>query len=165
MDMNLQKEQFSNAYLQAVTSVAGYSLYQPAVDDDSVDWGIAASGTIGQVRSPRLELQLKSTSRDVIGTREIRYPLKLKNYDELRLDEFVIPRILLVVLLPENLADWIQQSEDELCLRYCGYWVSLRGMPATPNTATVTVTLPRANRFTPDALQSILQCIGEGQKP
>ena len=35
MDINLQKEQFSNAYLQAVASVAGYSLYKPNVDDDS----------------------------------------------------------------------------------------------------------------------------------
>jgi hypothetical protein len=35
VDINQQKEQFSNAYLQAITSVAGYSLYKPAVDDDS----------------------------------------------------------------------------------------------------------------------------------
>jgi len=37
MDINQQKEQFSNAYIQAVASVAGYSLYKPNVDDDSVD--------------------------------------------------------------------------------------------------------------------------------
>ena len=65
MEVNLQKEQFSNAYLQAVTAVAGYSLYKPFVDDDSVDWGIAAKGREGRIRSPRLELQLKSTSRNV----------------------------------------------------------------------------------------------------
>ena len=165
MDINRQKEQFSNAYLLAVATVAGYSLYKPAVDDDSVDWGIAASGEVGRVRSPRLELQLKSTSRDVLSAVELRYPLKLKNYDDLRLDKFVIPRILLVVFLPENRSDWLQQSEEELCLRYCGYWVSLRGMPETPNTATVTVTLPRVNLFTPNALQFIMQLIGEGYKP
>lgn len=49
MDINQQKEQFSNAYLQAVASVAGYSLYKPNVDDDSVDWGIAASGGTGRI--------------------------------------------------------------------------------------------------------------------
>ena len=53
METSQQKEQFSNAYLQAVTSVAGYSLYKPAVDDDSVDWGIAAKGIIGRIRAPR----------------------------------------------------------------------------------------------------------------
>lgn len=165
VDINQQKEQFSNAYLQAVVTVAGYCLYKPAVDDDSVDWGIAASGTIGRVRSPRLELQLKSTSRDILSDSELRYPLKLKNYDDLRPDEFAIPRILVVVLLSENLADWLQQSEEELCLRYGGYWGSLRGMPETQNTATVTIPLPRTNQFTPQALQSIMQLIGEGVKP
>ncbi len=44
MDINQQKEQFSNTYLQAVTTVAGYSLYKPSVDDDSIDWGAAKGG-------------------------------------------------------------------------------------------------------------------------
>ena len=61
MDINQQKEQFSNVYLQAVTTVAGYSVYKPSVDDDSVDWGVAAKGATGPIRAPRLELQLKST--------------------------------------------------------------------------------------------------------
>jgi len=59
VDINQQKEQFSNAYLQAITTVAGYSLYKPSVDDDSVDWGIAAKGVLGRIRAPRLELQLE----------------------------------------------------------------------------------------------------------
>ncbi|KYC38899.1 hypothetical protein WA1_33340 [Scytonema hofmannii PCC 7110] len=53
MDINQHKEQFSNTYLQALTSVAGYSLYKPFVDDDSVDWGIAAKGGEGIVRCLR----------------------------------------------------------------------------------------------------------------
>ncbi len=60
MDIRQQKEQFSNTYLQAITTVAGYSLYKPSVDDDSVDWGIAARGILGGKRSPRLELQPRS---------------------------------------------------------------------------------------------------------
>ena len=165
VDINQQKEQFSNAYLQAITTVAGYCLYKPAVDDDSVDWGIATTGVIGRIRAPRLELQLKSTSRDVIDDNAIHYPLKLKNYDDLRMADFVIPRILVVVLIPNNFADWLQQSEQELCMRYCGYWVSLRGMPETQNTTTVTVTIPRTNQFTVTVLQSIMQGIGQGVQP
>ena len=84
MNINLQKEQFSNAYIQAVTTVAGYSLYRPDIDDDSVDLGIAAKNVTGIIISPRLELQLKCTSRDLVDSNYIRYPLKLKNYGELR---------------------------------------------------------------------------------
>ncbi len=165
MDISQQKEQFSNSYLQAVTIVAGYSLYKPFVDDESVDWGIAASGGTGRIRSPRLELQLKCTSRELLDDNFIRYPLKIKNYDDLRMVNFAIPRILVVVLIPENLATWLTQSEEELCLKYCGYWVSLRGIPETPNTKTVTINLPRTNQFTVAALQSIMQCLSQGVQP
>jgi hypothetical protein len=165
VDINQQKEQFSNTYLQAITTVAGYSLYKPSVDDDSVDWGIAAKGVLGRIRAPRLELQLKSTSRELLDDTYLRYPLKLKNYDDLRLPDFAIPRILVVLVLPENLADWLHQTQKELCIRYCAYWISLRGMPETQNITTVTISLPRSNQFSVAALQSIMQRIGQGVEP
>jgi hypothetical protein len=165
VDINQQKEQFSNVYLQAVTTVAGYSVYKPSVDDDSVDWGVAAKGGTGPIRAPRLELQLKSTSRDIQDDNSIRYPLKLKNYDDLRMDNFAIPRILVVVLIPETPEDWLTQSETELCIRGCGYWISLRGKPETPNTNAVTVPIPRTNQFTVAALQSIMEGISQGVQP
>jgi hypothetical protein len=152
-------------YLQAVITVAGYSLYKPFVDDDSVDWGIAAKGGAGIVQAPRLELQLKSTSRDVLDDKVIRYPLKLKNYDDLILNNYATPRILVVVIVPENLQNWLKQTEEELCLRHCGYWLSLRGMPSTTNTTNITVTIPKINQFTVAALQSIMLGISQGVKP
>lgn len=165
MDINQQKEQFSNTYLQAVVTVAGYSLYKPSVDDDSIDWGITAKGGAGRIRAPRLELQLKSTSRDILDNKGIRYPLKLKNYEDLIWTDFAIPRILVVILIPENNLDWLKQSEEELCLRHCGYWLSLRGMPSTTNTVNITVTIPRNNQFTVAALQSIMLGVSQGVQP
>ncbi len=165
MDINQQKEQFGNSYLQAVTTVAGYSLYKPSVDDDSIDWGIAAKAGAGRIRAPRLELQLKSTSRDIIDEKSIRYPLKLKNYEDLIWTDLAIPRILLVILIPENNSDWLKQSEEELCLRHCGYWVSLRGMPSTTNTVNITVMIPRNNQFTVAALELIMLGISQGVQP
>jgi Domain of unknown function (DUF4365) len=165
VDINQQKEQFSNIYLQAVTTVAGYSVYKPFVDDDSIDWGVAAKGATGPIRAPRLELQLKSTSRDIRGDNFIRYPLKLKNYDDLRMDAFAIPRSLVVVLIPEKPEDWLTQSEAEICIRDCGYWLSLRGMPKTQNTSAVTINIPRTNQFTVVALQSMMEGISQGVQP
>ena len=164
MDINQQKEQFSNAYIQAVASVAGYSLYRPDVDDDSVDLGIAARGGTGPILSPRLELQLKCTSREILDSASVKYPLNLKNYNDLRINTLV-PRILVVVLVPDNLNEWLQQSEQELCIRYCGYWVSLRGQTATRNTTAVTVELPRSDRFTVEAIRGIIGRISLGGVP
>jgi len=129
-----------------------------------VDLGLASRGGTGPILSPRLELQLKCTSRDVLSESSVRYPLNLKNYNDLRINALV-PRILVVVLVPENLADWLVQSEDELLMRHCGYWVSLRGLPETPNTTTVTVELPRSNQFTVEAVVSMFQRISNGGLP
>lgn len=160
MDRGRQQEQFSLAYVRAVATVAGYSLYQPEVDDDSVDLGIAARGGNGALRSPRLEVQIKCTSTEVLFDREVRFGLKLKNYDDLRLPCHV-PRALVVVVVPDATEAWLSHSEDELILRRCGYWVSLLGRPESPNESKVTVHLPRTNLFSPAALQAMMVSVGE----
>jgi hypothetical protein len=165
MDENLQKEQFSNAYIRAVAAVAGYNVYKPEVDDDSIDWGIAARGGRGTLRSPKLELQLKCTASDIRGERHIAFPLKIKNYNELRHENYQVPRILVVVLVPSNTAEWIQQSEESLIMHKCGYWLSLRGRESVPNDDTITVHLSREQIFSVDQLCSVMDRIAQGGIP
>ncbi len=71
------------------------------------------------------------------------------------------PRILIVVTVPADVSDWTRHSEEELCLKRCGYWLSLRGDAPTANKATITVTIPRANAFTPRALETLMQRVAE----
>ena len=110
MDINQQKEQFSITYIRAIAAVAGYSLYRPEIDNDSVDLGILSRGGTGKIFSPRLELQLKCTARDVLEKNSIKYPLIIKNYHDLRVKSLV-PRILVIVLVPEKVTDWIKQNK------------------------------------------------------
>ncbi|MEG4807873.1 DUF4365 domain-containing protein [Microcoleus sp. F8-D3] len=163
MELNQRKELFSKAYVRAVTAVVGCSVDQPENDYDSVDLCIKAVDR-DPMQPHRLELQLKCTSRDVLDAQCVRYPLNVKNYNDLRVTAF-IPRLQVVVLVPENIGEWIQQSEQEMLLRHCAYWVSLRGMPETRNTNRITVELPRRNHFTPQALESIMQRISKGGFP
>ncbi|TAF99654.1 MAG: DUF4365 domain-containing protein [Oscillatoriales cyanobacterium] len=152
MELNQQKELFSKAYVRAVAAVAGFSIDPLELDFDSIDLQITAASGDGSVYFPELKLQLKCTSRDVIDG------------DYMRRNALV-PRILVVVLVPENLEDWLQQSEAELCMRNCAYWMSLRGQTETQNIANVTVSLPRSNQFTVEALKSMIQRISEGSLP
>jgi hypothetical protein len=92
----------------------------------------------------------------------IRYPLRLKNYNELRKSKTLTPRLLIVVLIPEHPDRWIQQSDAELCLRYCAYWMSLQEMPETSNTENVTVYIPRQQIFTVDTLKTLMQRVETG---
>lgn len=79
MDEALRKEQLSMAYIRAVAACAGFQVVRPEVDDDSVDGIIMAD--FG--RRPRLEIQAKATSQDMSSGDHIRFPLKVKNYNEL----------------------------------------------------------------------------------
>ncbi len=167
MHITQQQEQFSRAYIHAIASVAGFTIYTPQVDDDSIDLGIAQKGGRGTIRSPRLEMQLKCTYSHKLDSSlpHFNYPLKRKNYEDLRIPNVMIPRILVVVRVPEDITDWLcHHSEQRQSLRYGGYWLSLRGM-AHKNQSTITVSLPRSQQFTVDALQGIMQRISQGGLP
>lgn len=163
MDLNKQKEQFSIAYVQAVVAASGYNVYRMSVDEDSIDLGVAATGNLNLPRSPKLDLQLKCTAKDILHDGALHFPLEMKNYNDLRADSLV-PRLLVVLLVPEDVLNWLAQSEDELIMRRCCYWLSLRAAPAVDNTATVTVRVPRAQVFSPDALQGIMEKINNKEE-
>jgi len=155
MTENLQKEALSAAYVRFVAALAGVSVARPEVDDDSMDLILLASGEMSEA-SPALGLQLKATSDpSVIKEGRIAFPLGRKNYDDLRrLTRW--PRILVVLVLPEEPGEWVEQSEEQLVARRCAYWVSLRGLP-NRDQQSITVDLPRQNLFTPAAVRSLLE--------
>lgn len=165
MDLGQRKEQFSQAYLQAVASAAGFTLAEPKVDDDSVDWSISARGPFGALRSPRLDLQLKCTEVVANSNGYFNFPLKVKNYKDLRGTDLHIPRILVVVFVPDDVEYWIDQDEERLIIKHCAYWASLRNEPQTENRRTVSVQLPRRNQFTVASLTAMIRQIGNGGAP
>ena len=152
MDLNTQKSRFSLSYIEAVASHAGFQVEEVRVDFDSVDGTLKAD--FG--KRPRIEFQAKATARDVVRESNVHFPLSVKNYDDLRL-EAINPRILIVLVMPESIDEWINQSDEELCLPYCAYWVSLNGRPASSNQDTITVYLPLVNVFDSAQLTRMMQ--------
>jgi hypothetical protein len=157
MDLNKQKEQFSVAYVRAVVAAAGYNIGKMEVDEDSVDLTIAASRYFLPTRAT-IDLQLKCTADDKVLREEfIHFPLKTKNYNDLRTAR--LPHALVVVVVPPNVEDWLIQTEEEMVMRRCGYWLSLAGQPEIPNQVSVTVKIPRAQQFTSVALKDMMKTI------
>ena len=95
----------------------------------------------------------------------LRYALSIKNYNDLRHEDFLVPRILVVVVMPTDLDEWIELSDHETTVRRCGYWASLRGMGQTMNAESVTVTVPMSQQLSVQSLSSIMQRIGSGGLP
>lgn len=133
----------SKAYVQAIAGHAGYLCGSPSDPDrDSVDIQISAGGHM----RPKLDVQLKSTMNLRGNAEAFSYPLKLKNYNDLRI-ETQTPRILVILDLPDDRSSWLTTHVDQLVIRRCAYWVSLHGMPDTSNTTSVTLSIPRSNVF------------------
>jgi Domain of unknown function (DUF4365) len=166
MFITTQKEEFSYAFISAIASAAGYSFQIAPRPLDLVGVDVTITGLVspGSRRRSRLDLQLKCTSQDLLDNESIKFPLEIKNYNELRNDNpDDDPLLLVIVLVPDKVEEWLQQSETELCLKRCAYWVSLRGQPQTTNQTTVTVYLPRTNIFSVDALKTLMQRIADGE--
>lgn len=165
MDINAKKEQFSRAYVQAVAAVAGFSWSVPSVDDDSIDLTLSDRGGGGTVKSPKLDLQIKCHAHITPNQPTFSFDVKVKNYNDLRDTTVMVPRILVVVLVPDLIADWIQHTEPEMALRDCGYWISLHGYAATHNVQTVAVNIDRNRQFNPASLEQIMQRLRTGGLP
>lgn len=161
MEVNLCKEEFSYAYVAAVASVAGFSICRPMVDNDSIDIQFCSNKANSYCRSPRIEAQLKCTAVAQEKGKAVQYPLTIKNYNDLRAENVLVPRVLICVVLPsDSPCDWIDQNEEKLSLLRCGYWVSLNGYQSTNNSSSVTVEIPKEQIFDTGALTKLMANVG-----
>jgi Domain of unknown function (DUF4365) len=163
---NHRQEALSRAYVQAIAARCGMSVSLPNPDygidltlNDIEDFGgwHAESGS-------KLDIQAKSTARAGGTADVIRYDLDLRSYDVLCLPTTGNPRILVVLFLPLDESQWCSQSAEELILRHCAYWLSLRGRPPSTNRKSIRISLPRANVFSVEALRTIMNRIKAGEE-
>lgn len=162
---NHRQEGLCRAYIQAVAAQCGMSASTP-YPDYGIDMTlneIELSQGIHSESGYRLDVQAKSATR--VGRVEgvIRYDLDLRSYDVLRRPAPGSPRMLVVLLLPRDESRWCSQTEDQLVLRHCAYWISLRGWSPSVNRRSVRLSIPAAQMFSPDALRTIMGRIKTGE--
>jgi hypothetical protein len=162
-----RQESLSRAYIQAIASRCELNCSFRAFD-----YGIDVTVHEIHQRNARyvetgfnLDIQANSTYGAIVTDTDVLYDLEVKSYDDLRDQDVGTPRILVLLVQPEVEADWTEVTENELMLRHCAYWLSLKGMGAVDNTRTVRVSLPKANRFSVEALQGIMECLRVGEDP
>jgi hypothetical protein len=101
---------------------------------------------------------MRNTCLDESG---LSHRLNRKNYDDLRTTDVLVPRLLMVVVVPNEIGGWLSQSDDGAMIKYCTYWTSLRGLPNTTQ-ETISVLIPQVNRVTPEGLNELMQKIALG---
>jgi hypothetical protein len=160
-----REESLCRAYVQAVAAQAGLNFSWLAYDY-GIDMTLRTVERVGEhymdVGMP-LDLQLKATTRAKVRPSHVVYDLEAKTYKHLRLSQNEGARILVLLVLPANESEWLSQSVDELILRRCAYWMSLRGMPKTKAKKSIRITIPTENVFSVQAVQSLMTRLQRGE--
>jgi hypothetical protein len=163
---NHRQEALCRAYVQAIAALAGVGTSVPLPD-----YGVDLSLRNIEQRGSRhfdgrlqLDLQLRSTTRAGLTATEVRYDVDVQTYAFLRALS-PICCLLVVLVLPENEDDWLTQSPQELVLRHCAYWYSLRGEPERSATSSVRVVIPRSQVFSPQAIRNLFTRLSQGAEP
>lgn len=158
-------EEFQKSYLRAIAASSGCIVASFEVDD-----GIDAQLNHKSDRhthepdgTARLELQLKATHSPLKGD-HISATMSQKRFRYYRTLAPTVHKIVIVMHLPPDQADWIKASEHSLNIHHCAYWINLVDHPDS-KAENPTVNALRANIFDDEALCGIMQRIGQGGRP
>jgi hypothetical protein len=160
------QENLSIAYISAVAAKSGF-MCQRQSQDYGTDIEIGIVEQFGNSRRDtlfRLGIQAKASYNYTISDLDncIVYDLDVKNYNSLILENRGIPAILVLYCMPSNDDDWLSVHDNCTILKYCGYWMSLRGKPESANNSTQRIKIPKEQIFTELNLTSIMERIKNG---
>ena len=150
---------FGEDYIRVLATAAGLTVSDYNPDVDGVDLQIALPGDVGSVRSPRIDVQVKTTSRlqPVDGVFAFG-GLDGRQFNKLAGPGFTVPRYLFLVVVPHDASRYTDLSHEGLLLRHIGYWMSLRSRETVPaGRASVRVKVPVANVLTMPRLWALVE--------
>lgn len=153
-------------YLHAVAAAAGCSLASP-FPDDGIDWHVSHGSSAHLADDEAtIKVQLKCTHQIAPNPPGSHFSFTLDNDHLRRLarSRVAVHRILVVMLVPREPAEWISARPDRTELRHCCYWVNLAGHPVTGRRRT-NVRIPTEQVFDDRALCAIMARVGAGERP
>ena len=158
------ESELSYAYLHAVAARAGMECAGSGRHSDNagVDAFVRYRGPKLAADSTRtditLEVQLKATkvAPAIVNERYSYGQLTVARYDKLRSASTESQLLLVLFYLPEKPEEWLTQSQEELSLKRCAYWASLRNAPASLNDKYQSIYVPQKNVLSVESLRQIM---------
>ena len=165
------ESELSYAYLHAVAAKAGVGcqVSARALDNMGIDATLHVKRDFGLnaiLTELSIHIQLKAAvSISAEGEAPFSYFFKgIAQYNSLRALTTMPPKILIVLCLPKDREEWLTHSNEQLLLKRCAYWVSLRGAEDAINSSGQTRHLPRTQVFSPDGLNNLLARIARQEE-
>ncbi|RHQ97428.1 DUF4365 domain-containing protein [Peptoclostridium sp. AF21-18] len=162
------KEDIHISYMSAICASAGISFDIQRHDHDSTDAIVKKKfNFIDGCYMSSLRIQLKCTSSKSQYSdtdSEIKYSLKVKNYNDL-CSRCTTPIILALLILPEEESEWVKWSKEELLIKGTMYWADFSSKQLSNNTSSVSVSIDKKNIINKDTLLNILEKIAKEEWP
>ncbi|MFI7067443.1 DUF4365 domain-containing protein [Kribbella sp. NPDC050124] len=160
LDARVHQGKFGEDYVRVLASAAGLLISQDDVDHDGVDFCIKQPGPSRFGWSPRIDVQVKTTSRPRRRAAALDFDgLNQVQFNQLAGTDFVVPRYMFLVIVPANAAEYAALQTTGLLLRDVGYYVSLRDRPRIDeprNDRRIRVAVPTSNVLTVTALRKLI---------
>lgn len=150
---------YGEAFVHALAAASGLNVGSWQTDV-GIDWILATPGPRGTIRSPRIEVQVKSWSRPAGTEKAWHYPLRCGAFNHLAGPGHQIPHFLFLCIVPDDADRYAEADPDRLLLRRSAYWYSLAGERPDPDlnpVSTKTVHVPKQNLITPITVTALLE--------
>jgi len=159
LDARVHQGKFGEDYVRVLASAAGLLVSQDDVDHDGIDLCIKQPGSTKFGFSPRIDVQVKTTSRP----RRRAAAFDFDGLDQVQFNrlagDVLVPCFLFLVVVPAARAEYVTLRTAGLLLCEVGYYVSLsdRARFAEPRKdRRVRVQVPVTNVLSVDALRRLI---------
>lgn len=159
-------EQLQISYIRAISAAAGCIMDTPDIDDgiDVVLKHKSESHTAIPERVARLEIQLKATAGPMNNNGSISITMRHDRWDYFRTKDPALPKIVVIMLIPERQEHWTFARPKALSIHYAGYWVNIADS-ADSDADRPTVKASGRQLFDDIALCDMMERIGRGEAP
>lgn len=142
-------ERYSRSWVVAAASGADFTYNIVSDDVRGVDMTVESD-------FHTLDLQLKSTSHAVIDGGDLIHDLDVRTYDLLRDPQRSGYAVLVLVVVDDDRKKWIDLDHEQTRLVKAAYYFEMQSQPATTNSSTVRLRVPRSNLLTIDAMKRLM---------
>lgn len=154
------------SYLRAVAASAGAVIFGKPEIDEGIDVMLSHTADSHQHdHVAYLQIQMKSTSAfEGLTTDHVSATISAERWNFFCTPTPTLGKIIVIMSVPKDQADWTEAQHEALSVRYCAYWVNIEGQPEA-TTKTTTVSAPTSQIFNDVALCDMMERIGRGGKP
>jgi hypothetical protein len=168
LDARAHQGKFGEDYVRVLASAAGLLVSKDDVDHDGVDLCIKLPGRSAFAWSPRIDVQVKTTSRPKRRAAAFDFDgLNQSQFNRLAGPNFLVHRYLFLIIVPKRPEEYAALNTGGLLLRDVGYYVSLRDRTPVDDPSSdkrIRVTVPTANVLTVTTLRQLITA-DQGRTP